>query len=138
MRIGQLARSVGVNVETIRYYQRIGLIPLPEKPYGGMRSYTSDDLRRLRFIRRAQGLGFSLEDVRALVQLSSDDCQKVHKLAAEKLSLVRVKLAQLRRIEFALAQTIEQCAKRKAPEACPIIETLTEVSDVDTVPRYGA
>ena len=73
MRIGQLARSAGVNVETVRYYQRIGLIELPRKPYGGVRSYDNEYLRRLLFIRRAQKLGFSLEDVRALLDLSSAD-----------------------------------------------------------------
>jgi len=69
MRIGELARTVDVNVETIRYYQRIGLLELPEKPYGGMRSYNDEDLQRLRFIRRAQQLGFSLEDIRELLEL---------------------------------------------------------------------
>jgi MerR family mercuric resistance operon transcriptional regulator len=124
MRIGQLARSIGVNVETIRYYQRIGLIDLPAKPYGGYRSYNDQDLRRLRFIRRAQRLGFSLDDIRALLELSSADCQQVQKLALEKLTLVKGKLRQLRRIESALTKTIKQCAKRRTPESCPIIETL--------------
>jgi MerR family mercuric resistance operon transcriptional regulator len=126
MRISQLARSVGVHVETIRYYQRIGLIELPEKPYGRVRSYGDDALQRLRFIRRAQGLGFSLEDIRALLELSTSDCQQVQKLALEKLSLVKGKLRQLRRIESELTKTIEQCAKRRTPESCPIIETLAE------------
>jgi MerR family mercuric resistance operon transcriptional regulator len=64
MRIGELAKSIDVNVETIRYYQRVGLLGLPEKPYGGTRFYSGQDLRRLRFIRRAQQIGFSLEDIR--------------------------------------------------------------------------
>jgi Hg(II)-responsive transcriptional regulator len=131
MRIGQLARSVGVHVETIRYYQRIGLIELPEKPYGRVRSYGEEDLQRLRFIRRAQGLGFSLEDIRALLELSTSDCQQVQKLAIEKLNLVKAKLKQLRNIECALTRTIEQCSKRKAPEACPIIQTLAARTDSD-------
>jgi Hg(II)-responsive transcriptional regulator len=131
MRIGQLARSVGVHVETIRYYQRIGLIELPEKPYGRVRSYSEEDLQRLRFIRRAQGLGFSLEDIRALLELSTSDCQQVQKLAVEKLNLVKAKLRQLRNIESALTRTIEQCSKRKAAEACPIIETLAARTDSD-------
>jgi Hg(II)-responsive transcriptional regulator len=129
MRIGQLARSVGVNVETIRYYQRIGLIELPAKPYAGYRSYSDHDLRRLRFIRGAQRLGFSLDDIRALLELSSSDCQKVKQLALEKLNLVKGKLRQFRRIESALTKTVEQCAKRRAPESCPIIETLAEWSE---------
>jgi len=129
MRIGQLATSVGVNVETIRYYQRIGLLQLPQKPYGGVRSYNEDDLRRLHFIRRAQHLGFSLDDIRTLLRLSSSDCQQVQKLAAEKLKLVRGKLTQLRKIESALSETIQQCARREAPEPCPIIETLADRPD---------
>ena len=128
MRIGELARSVGVNVETIRYYQRFGLLELPEKPYGSMRSYTDEDFKRLRFIRRAQQLGFSLEDIRELLELSSSDCDRVERLAAEKLNLVRARLRQLRRIESVLAKTVEQCAKRKGNQPCPIIETLTQNS----------
>ena len=127
MRIGELARSVNVNVETIRYYQRIKLLELPEKPYGGMRSYSDQDLQRLRFIRRAQKLGFSLKDIRELLDLSSSDCERVEKLAAEKLSEVKAKLRQLRSIESILAKTVEQCARRKSDQPCPIIETLTEL-----------
>jgi len=99
MRIGDLARTGDVNVETIRYYQRIGLLELPEKPYGGTRSYDEQDLQRLRFIRRAQQLGFSLEDIRELLELSSSDCERVEELAAQKLTEVKAKLRQLRRIE---------------------------------------
>ena len=126
MRIGELARSVGVNVETIRYYQRIGLLNVPEKPYGSMRSYNDLELQRLRFIRRAQQLGFSLEDIRELLALSSADCERVENLATEKLNQVNTKLRQLRRIQSILAKTIEQCAGRKGNQPCPIIETLAE------------
>jgi MerR family transcriptional regulator, mercuric resistance operon regulatory protein len=126
MRIGELAKSVDVNVETIRFYQRIGLLELPEKPYGGMRSYNDADLQRLRFVRRAQQLGFSLEDIRALLELSSSDCKQVGKLAAEKLNLVHAKLRQLRRMESILSKTVEQCARRKGNQPCPIIETLSQ------------
>ncbi len=126
MRIGELARSVGVSVETIRYYLRIGLLELPHKPYGGIRSYGTEDLQRVRFIRRAQQLGFSLDDICELLELSSSDCEEVQKLAAEKLNLVQEKLGQLRRIESVLAKTLEQCAKRKGNQPCPIIESLTE------------
>lgn len=129
MRIGQLAKSVGVNVETVRYYQRIGLLALPDKPYGGVRVYDDNDLRRLRFIRGSQRLGFSLEDIRVLLQLSRADCQEVQKLAEEKLHLVKAKLRQLRTIESALAQTVAQCAKRETRNRCPIIENLISESD---------
>jgi MerR family mercuric resistance operon transcriptional regulator len=127
MRIGELAKSVSVNVETIRYYQRIGLMGLPEKTYGGMRSYNDKDLRRLRFIRRAQQLGFSLADIGQLLELSSSDCRQVEKLATQQLNLVQAKLRQLRRVESMLARTVEQCARHKGNQACPIIETLTEM-----------
>jgi MerR family transcriptional regulator, mercuric resistance operon regulatory protein len=126
MRIGELAKTVDVNAETVRYYQRIGLLGLPRKPFGGTRSYSGQDLRRLRFIRRAQQIGFSLDDIRALLELSSSDCKQVGKLAAEKLNLVHAKLRQLRRIESVLAKTVEQCASRKAGQPCPIIETLSQ------------
>jgi MerR family transcriptional regulator, mercuric resistance operon regulatory protein len=127
MRIGELARFVDVNVETLRYYQRIGLLELPEKPYGGIRSYKDEDLHRLRFIRCAQQLGFSLEDIRKLLELSSSDCERVEKLAEKQLSLVRSKLKQLHRMESTLVEIVERCASRQRNEPCPIIEALTEM-----------
>jgi Hg(II)-responsive transcriptional regulator len=126
MRIGELARSANVSVETIRYYQRIGLLDVPRKPYGATRSYSSSDLQRLRFIRRAQQLGFSLQDIQELLELSGADCEQVQKLATEKLNLVQEKLAQLRKIESVLAEAIEKCASRGANQRCPVIEALTE------------
>jgi MerR family mercuric resistance operon transcriptional regulator len=92
MRIGELAKSVGVGVETVRYYQRIGLLGVPQKPFGGMRSYSIKDLQKLRFIRRAQQLGFSLEDIQTLLELSSFECEQVQKLASDKLKAVHEKL----------------------------------------------
>jgi MerR family mercuric resistance operon transcriptional regulator len=124
MRIGELAKAAGVNVETVRYYQRIGLLELPERPYGRTRSYPHQDLRRIRFIRRAQELGFSLKDIQALLELSGGDCDRVRKLADEKLKLVQQKLEELRRIESVLTRTIEQCKQRKRSQPCPIIESL--------------
>src|ERR1700731_4190632 len=126
MRIGELARSVGVSIETIRYYQRIRLLEVPQKPYGGTRSYGTADWQRVRLIGRAQQLGFSLDDIRALLELSSSDCEQVQKLAAEKLDLVKEKLGQLRRIESVLTKTLEQWVKKKGYQPCPVIESLTE------------
>jgi MerR family transcriptional regulator, mercuric resistance operon regulatory protein len=122
-----VASAAGVNVETIRYYQRIGLLELPQKPHGGIRVYSNRDLQRLYFIRRAQNLGFSLKDIQALLELSSSDCEQVQKLTAEKLNLVHEKLSQLQRIKSVLAKTFEQCTRRKANQPCPIIESLTEL-----------
>jgi len=92
-----------------------------------MRSYGDEDLQRLRFIRRAQQLGFSLEHIRELLELSSSDCERVEELALQKLNLVKAKLKQLRKIESILAKTVKQCASRKGNEPCPVIETLTEM-----------
>jgi MerR family transcriptional regulator, mercuric resistance operon regulatory protein len=97
------------------------LLELPEKPYGGSRSYDEQGLQRLRFIRRAQELGFSLDDIRELLELSSSDCERVEELAAQKLTEVKAKLRQLRRIEWILAKTVEQCGRRKSNQPCPII-----------------
>jgi DNA-binding transcriptional MerR regulator len=94
-----------------------------------VRSYNDDDLRRLSFIRRAQELGFSLEDIRKLLELSSSDCERVEKLAAEKLTQVKARLRHLRKIESVLAKTVEQCARRKGNQPYPIIETLAQRGD---------
>ncbi len=125
MRIGELARSASVGIETVRYYQRIGLLHTPLRPYGAARHYGETDLSRLRFIRRAQGLGFSLEEIRALLELSREDCADVQQLAVRKLALVRGKLADLRRMEAVLAGTLDRCRARRKHAPCPIIETLT-------------
>lgn len=128
MRIGELAKAVGVGVETVRYYQRIGLLPTPEKPYSSFRSYTEADATRLRFVRRAQQLGFSLEEIAELLRLSSANCEDVQALAKNKLHLVRDKVADLNRMAGVLESVLERCAQRKAHEGCPIIETLAERS----------
>jgi len=124
MRIGELARRAGVGVETVRYYQRIGLLPTPERPYGGTRQYFVDALRRLTFIRRAQGLGFTLEEIGALLQLSRKDCADVQRATSRKLHLVREKIADLQRMEGVLAAALARCKARGPHAACPIIETL--------------
>ncbi|MGH8529508.1 MAG: MerR family transcriptional regulator [Nevskiales bacterium] len=132
MRIGQLAKTACVGVETIRYYQRIGLFPNPPKPYGGTRHYDAAGLVRLRFIRRAQGLGFSLEEIRALLELSREDCADVQRLATRKLDLVRGKIKDLKRMETALKGTLARCRTRRRHAPCPIIETLAEADDSTT------
>lgn len=138
MRIGELARSVDVNVETIRYYQRIGLLEVPQKPYAGTRCYSSEDLKRLRFIRRAQQIGFSLEDIRELLELSSSDCERVEKLAAEKLSRVHAKLRQLRRIESSSPRPLNSAPDAKANNLVRSSKhSLNRKVAVDTVLRYG-
>ncbi len=126
MRIGELAKSVGVSVETVRYYQRQGLLDTPERPYVENRHYTVEHLNRLKFIKRAQALGFSLAEVGSLLSLSASDCSEVEKVASRKLLLVREKLADLSRIESVLVVAVAGCKDRRSYEGCPIIESLID------------
>lgn len=126
MRISQLAKNAEIGVETVRYYQRIGLMGTPNRPSASFRSYEQSDLDRLRFIRRAQALGFSLDDIAGLLRLSEEDCAGVQRLARDKLVLVRQKMAQLIRMEHALKDMISQCSHRSVEAGCPIIAALSD------------
>lgn len=126
MRISELARASEVGVETVRYYQRIGLILTPERQRGSFRTYEKADLVRLRFIRRAQQLGFSLEEIANLLRLSAANCEDVQKLAGRKLLLVQEKMKDLARMESVLKDVLSKCRTRRPHEGCPIIETLTK------------
>jgi len=124
MTIGRLARASGVHVETIRYYQRRGLLPEPPRPAGSVRRYGADTIARLGFIRRAQELGFTLEEVKTLLRLGeTPNCRDARSLAANKLSVVETRLADLARMRTALRSLIAQCDRRGA-RRCPIIESL--------------
>lgn len=128
MRIGQLARKAAVGVETVRYYQRIGLLERPAKPHFGFRKYGDDAVGRLKFIKRAQQLGFSLEEVTELLKLSAADCTNVQALLRRKLALVRGKLADLDRMAGVLERAVKRCARRQPFDGCPIIESLSDTS----------
>ncbi len=134
MTISQLAKSAAVKVETVRYYQRIGLLGTPKRPRHGFRAYSDEDVLHLRFIRQAQKLGFTLEEIRVLLRLSSRDCEKVERLARERLEAVRIKISELLRLETALEATISDCKGRQPAADCPLIEALIGAS-VDTSPR---
>jgi MerR family mercuric resistance operon transcriptional regulator len=126
MTIGRLAEETGVHFETIRYYQRLGLIPTPPKPPGSVRRYTNDAVERLRFIRRAQGLGFSLEEVKLLLELATGEhCAETRTLAQRKLRVVEDRIAELRRIEAALQKLVHACGSGSRGHGCPIIENLS-------------
>lgn len=123
--IGELARAVGVNVETIRFYQRRGLMPQPDRPYGGIRRYAAADLDRLRFIRSAQKLGFSLDEVAQLLRLhDGTSCAEARLLGEGKLMEVRRKLQDLRGIELALSRLVAQCGTARGRVRCPLIEAM--------------
>ena len=122
--IGRLAREAGVHVETIRYYQRRGLLAEPKRPAGGVRRYGADAVARLGFIRRAQAVGFTLDEVMALLKLGeTPNCRGARSLAARKLELVDSRIRDLGRMRRALAGLIEQCDTR-SERRCPIIESL--------------
>ena len=124
--IGGLAKAARVNVETIRYYQRRGLLDEPAKPLGGHRRYTSAAATRVRFIKRAQQLGFTLQEVEALLLLEDgQSCRETRLLAERKLALIEGRIADLTRMRRLLKELIAECAKGRRPRSCPIIATLS-------------
>lgn len=124
--IGKLAGCAGVNVETIRYYQRRGLLDEPKKPLGGYRHYPQDAVRRVRFIKRAQALGFTLEEVAGLLRLdAASACLETRELAAHKLALIEQKLVELAAMGKGLAALVSECGK-SGKRRCPIIQMLTD------------
>lgn len=124
--IGALSKCTGCNIETIRYYERIGILPRPDRTMGGHRLYTLDHIKRLWFVRRARELGFSLEEVRTLLALADArhrKCAEVRDMAAGHLGDVRAKIADLKTMERVLSSMVAQCADGTLPD-CPIIEVL--------------
>ena len=125
--IGALAVAAAVNVETIRFYQRKGLMPAPVRPSGSIRRYAATDLARVRFIKSAQRLGFSLDEVSELLMLEDGThCGQARTLAERKLRDVREKLTVLRRIESALGQLVVQCGSAQGAVTCPLIASLQQ------------
>lgn len=125
MTIGQLARAAGVNVETIRYYQRRGLIATPRKPIGGQRQYAGDALRHLAFIRRAQDLGFTLEEIRALLtMLDGGNCAHGRSRASAKFDELGARVDELQRMRLELARLMKLCDGNKRGQRCPFIAVL--------------
>lgn len=123
--IGELARSAGVHVETIRFYQRRGLLAEPDRPPGGIRRYGEVDAARIRFIKSAQALGFSLDEVMTLLTLEDGTrCSEASKIAQQKLSEVRSKLADLRHMEKTLSKLVGECEKGRGQVCCPLISSL--------------
>jgi MerR family mercuric resistance operon transcriptional regulator len=124
--IGALSRHTGTNVETIRYYERVGLLPSPARSSGGYRLYVTAHLERLTFIRRARTLGFSIGDVRTLLRLADErkrTCAEARVVADAHLEDVRAKISDLRRMERVLKATVARCALGRGTH-CPVIETL--------------
>jgi MerR family transcriptional regulator, mercuric resistance operon regulatory protein len=124
--IGELSRRTGCNIETIRYYERIGLLPTPAR-HGRYRLYGAEDVGRLAFVRRARELGFTLDEVRALLGLAAggqDTCGEARALAAAHLVEVQAKIADLRAMEGALVEAVRRCDAGETP-GCPLIASLS-------------
>lgn len=126
MTILHLAKSAGVTTETVRYYQRIGLLRVPQRPGRGFRAYGESDVRRLQFIRRGQSLGFSLEEIGVLLQLSSAECADAEHIASQRLTSVREKIGVLRRLEATLQRAIDECANGQPYTGSKVIETVLQ------------
>lgn len=125
--IGKLARLAKVNIETIRYYQRRGLLAEPKKPYMGYRRYPADIVKHIRFIKRAQALGFTLNEVTILMGLeAARACGKTRALAVDKINAIDDKLTALTIMRRALTSLVRQCDTGKSLKRCPIIQVLEQ------------
>ena len=125
--IGELARRTGVKIETIRYYERIALVPAPPRALGGRRVYGAEHVQVLAFVRRARELGFGIDDIRALLALAEPgrvSCAEVERIASAHLASVRAKLADLAKLENILADTVGRCSDEMNP-TCPVLDVLS-------------
>ncbi len=127
--IGAVAKRAGVAIDTIRYYEREGLLPEPLRRASGYRSYGDGTVVQLRFIRRAKDLGFTLEEIRELLALSADrqrGVEAVKQRAQRRLAAIEQRIAELQRVRDGLAQLVASCPGHGKPEACPILRALND------------
>lgn len=139
MTSGVLARRAGVNKETIRYYEREGLLPTPSRTDGGYRTFSDEDLKRLVFIKNAQKFGFGLQEVRELLAIADGeliDRAEVRAIAQAKIAQVDEQIVRLTRLRHAMQNLIHRCARHTELTGCPIIETLAD-SAVDPLETDG-
>jgi MerR family mercuric resistance operon transcriptional regulator len=122
--ISKVANELGINLESIRFYERRGLIKQPIKPDQGYRHYPEETINRIRFIKRSQELGFTLDEIANLMQLNDSPCHQVQEMAELKLTAVQAKLADLQRLQTALSKLVEQCNNNQDSSHCPIIDSL--------------
>jgi len=127
LKIGKLAKATQVNVQTVRFYERENLLPIPKRSPGGYRLYELTDVDRIRFIKQAQNLGFSLDEIRDLLSLRVDansNCSQVKTYAEIKITEIKTKISELARIAQTLESLVGDCNKKKFTEACPILQSL--------------
>lgn len=126
--IGELSRQTDVNIETIRYYERIGVMPKPARTDGGNRTYQTEQAKRLFFVKRSRDLGFSLKEIRSLLQMVDRQdftCGQIHDVTIRQLENIQQKISDLKKLEKTLGQMAEECSNGDIPY-CPIIDTLFE------------
>jgi MerR family mercuric resistance operon transcriptional regulator len=124
--IGKLSRLTGVNIETIRYYERIGIMPVPPRTQSGQRVYAEDHLKRLTFVRRSRELGFSLDEVRALLGLVGRHtltCAEIRDMARDHIAHIQERVKDLKKLERVLTDLVDRCHGKNVPE-CPLLDTL--------------
>jgi len=127
--IGRIAQSAGVAIDTIRFYEREGLLPEPRRRASGYREYDEGAVSRLRFIRRAKDLGFTLDEIRELLALSADrhgGVEGVRERAAARLKAIDERIVELQRVRDGLSELVDACPGHGAPEDCPILKALAE------------
>jgi len=127
--IGKLAEQAGVTIETIRYYQRKGLLREPDKPFSGYRQYPRDAIARIRFIKRAQQCGFTLREIAELLSLDSGHCEDVRKMAELKRQQIDAQIHDLTALLDVLDRLVEGCREDSSTEQCSLIEALAGQSD---------
>ena len=136
--IGELSRRTGVNIETIRYYERVKMLPAPPRTSSGRRVYGPTEMRSLAFIRRSRELGFTLDEIRALLALSTEvgknTCGEVREVAARHLADIRAKILDLRAMARVLADAVQRCDAGEMP-GCPLIDTLLASAPLHLVAR---
>ena len=131
MQIGLLSKKTGCNIETIRYYEKRGLLPNPPRTAGGYRLYNSDHLKRLTFVMRGRGLGFSMPEIEKLLSLVDEHqltCHDMHQQTMAHVENIQSKIADLKRLERVLTEIASKCSDGTVPE-CPIIDALYEPLD---------
>ncbi|GAV19441.1 mercuric resistance operon regulatory protein [Mariprofundus micogutta] len=131
MKIGELSKLTKVNIDTIRYYERRQLLPLPKRTMSGYRDYSESDVKRLLFVIHAKELGFTLEEIRELLSLRAGqaDCSQVKMIAEIKASKIASRIESLTRIQSVLVELAEKCEQEGTSEECPILKSLEEADD---------
>ena len=126
--IAAVAKAAGVGVETVRFYERRGLVPQPKRELGSIRRYAPEHVKRIRFVKRAQELGFTLEEIESLLELQDGtDRRTIRTISTRRLEQIRSRIADLKRMEKALAHVLHECEARGGAPHCPIIEAIAQM-----------